>query len=365
MQIQEKSRYPLAPASVEDFRFVEAEAIEPQSIVEQRNISLYCLDDLNRRAIFVETTQGVELSRAPFFYQAQFDHAQSLVSAPYSILLELAKEMPDPGENLIMLYSVGRCGSTLLSKAFEKIDGTLSLSEPDVFCDIALLCEPDGSREQDLRDILWSSVRLLCKPGVTIDPERYVLKPRPQAIHYAALFNRMFPKARLVFLYRDAVDFICSFARFREDLRHTVPELQSNLDYYRKVVPLIEAYAELIDYEDPVMDFYILWWLSCVESCLKLQRLGIPIFVLRYEELRRDPRGTLAALFDHCGLAAKIENALEAFQRDSQADSVLARDKQRRLDPAERSRLRIRVQDFLGRHPEIDRPDFIIPDVSG
>jgi len=360
--IQNKSRYPVVPASIEDFQSVEGETIDPQTVLKQPNISLYCLDDANRRAIFVETAPGIELSQKPFLYQAQFDHAQHLISMPYSTLAELARSLPALGANLIIIYSVGRSGSTLLSKAFGQLDGALSLSEPDVFCDIALMCEADGSRDQDLREVLFGSTRLLCKPTPTIEPIYYVIKPRPQAIHHAGLMHALFPQARLVFLYRDAVDFICSFARFRDDLRNTVPELEANLDYYQKVVPLIKSYADIIDFADPVMDFYILWWLSCLDSYMKLQRLGVPLFALRYEDLVGNRQATLAALFDYCGLPeSAVGLALRAFNKDSQTSSPLSREKQRHLEPDEIDNLRTRVQTLLGRHDEINRSDFIVP----
>jgi hypothetical protein len=362
LHIQSKSRYPVVPASIEDFQAVEGETIEARTVLDQPNISLYCLDDASRRALFVETAPGIELSQAPFFYQAQFDHAQHLISVPYSSLAELARSLPDLGANLIILYSVGRSGSTLLSKAFGQLEGALSLSEPDVFCDIALMFEADGSRDQDLREVLFASTRLLCKPTPTIEPTYYVIKPRPQAIHHAGLMHALFPQARLVFLYRDAVGFICSFARFRDDLRNTVPELEDNLDYYQKVVPLIKSYADIIDFADPVMDFYIIWWLSCLDSYMKLQRHGVPLFALRYEELVGNRQATLSALFDYCGLPeSAVGQALRAFDQDSQTSSLLSREKQRQLAPEETADLRARVQALLGRHEEINRPDFIVP----
>lgn len=362
LQIQNKFRYPVVPASIEDFQVIEGEAIDPQTILRQPNVSLYCLDDANQRAIFVETTPGVELAHEPFFYQAQFDQAQRLIAVPYPLLPALARTLPDRGANLTILYTVGRSGSTLLSHAFGAAEATLSLSEPDVFCDIALLREADGSRDQVVRDLLYSSTQLLCKPSPTIDPLRYVIKPRPQALHYAEVMHALFPQARLVFLYRNAVDFICSFARFRDELRNTVPELEANLAYYSKVVPLIQAYADIINFADPVMDFYIIWWLSCLDSYLRLHRQGIPFFALRYEELKSQPQAALHALFAYCGLPQDaVDKGLRTFAKDSQANSALSQEKQRQLAPAEVTELQARVATFLSRHPEIKRADFSVP----
>ena len=117
-----KRQNPLAPADPSDFEFSEGQDVDPQTIVTKPLTSLYCLDHANQRALFVETASGVDLSQAPFFYQAQYENTVNLFSVPYETLHQLAKEIPLNSQSLIFVYSVGRAGSTLLGSALNAVD---------------------------------------------------------------------------------------------------------------------------------------------------------------------------------------------------------------------------------------------------
>ena len=135
LNIQSKPRTnPMAVAKLEDFQYVEGENIDSRIIINSPNISLYCLEPASQQAIFVETP--VEISDYSFVYNIQFESAERLIAVPYHDLFDLAKSIRNYTENLILIYSVGRCGSTLLSKVFNQLDYVLSLSEPDVFCNL-------------------------------------------------------------------------------------------------------------------------------------------------------------------------------------------------------------------------------------
>src|SRR5262245_1203141 len=106
---------PFAIVSVNDFQAHMGEHLDPHIILEQPNISLYCLDHDKRQMIFVETSPEVDLLRAPFYFIVQYEAAQRLIAVPYHTLHALADEVElDPGR-IILFYSTGRCGSTLLS----------------------------------------------------------------------------------------------------------------------------------------------------------------------------------------------------------------------------------------------------------
>ena len=125
-------KYP-APnvATRADFMLEPAGEVPAELLLTSPTISLYAFDDEARSAIFIETPPGLELSAAPFYYAAQRDHATRLFTLPYSDFNTLAATLPDP--SLALLYSVGRCGSTLLSNALGQLEDVVSLSEPDVY----------------------------------------------------------------------------------------------------------------------------------------------------------------------------------------------------------------------------------------
>src|SRR5688572_22541500 len=115
LHIEEKHRQGAGVvASLADFTVTPGDLVDPAVILSNPNISLYCFDQAAKHAIFTELPDGMNLSTAPFVYQMQYDHAQRLIRVPINAFRQLASTLP-PVEHLIMVYIVGRSGSTLLS----------------------------------------------------------------------------------------------------------------------------------------------------------------------------------------------------------------------------------------------------------
>ena len=84
LHIQGKQRTDLLSiVKLQDFDYIEGEDIESKTILEDSNISLYCLDLQNQKAIFVETPLNLALSDASFVHQTQYEYAQKLISVPF------------------------------------------------------------------------------------------------------------------------------------------------------------------------------------------------------------------------------------------------------------------------------------------
>src|SRR5690349_1764578 len=81
--IQNRSReFAAAFASPEHFTLVDGQPADPQLLIDEPGWSPYCLDDENCSVLFVNTPPEVDLSKAAFVYNAQFDHAQRAMSVP-------------------------------------------------------------------------------------------------------------------------------------------------------------------------------------------------------------------------------------------------------------------------------------------
>ena len=91
------------------------------------DVSPYCFD-FDARKLFCVSTP--DIAGATFFYQAQRQRARSVIKVPFDALPEAP---PSP----TLIFSIGRCGSTLLHKAFEAA-GVRTVSEPDYFTQAAL-----------------------------------------------------------------------------------------------------------------------------------------------------------------------------------------------------------------------------------
>lgn len=125
--------------SLADFEWAAAQDIDAEILLTNPDFSLYCLDNERRRAVFTALPTGIDLSRVPFMYQAQFDHTEYLVALPYREFFQLAEQIPAINRKLLCLHNIERCGSTVLARALNEIDGSMSLSEPDVLTNFVSL----------------------------------------------------------------------------------------------------------------------------------------------------------------------------------------------------------------------------------
>ena len=324
LEIEEKRRVHPIPGVVRpsDFAVRAAGAVDPHSILHNPHLTLYCLDFENRQALFVETPPECDLSRAPFLYQAQYETATRLVQVPWDALHRLSSEVEIESSNLILIYSVGRCGSTLVSHAFAEIQGVQSLSEPDVFTQMLATWGPQDLDGQEKAGLLKTCTLLQCAPGRRKGATAWALKFRSMVTQMGPLFYSQFPAAKVVFLYRNAEPWARSFLRL---MQVPDPSVAASLIEVRaafgRAMPLSEARETAIALEQLAA-----MWGSVMETCQQMQQEGIPMFVARYEEINATPREVLRQMFAYCGLAdAAIGNLEKVLEQDSQAGTALSR----------------------------------------
>jgi hypothetical protein len=351
-----------------DFTFADAGEADARLVLDRANVSLYCLDPENRRALFAETDPAADLIRAPFLYHAQHQAARRLVAVPYDLLHELADEVPFDPERLTLIYSTGRCGSTLVSRALSESPGVLSLSEPDVFTQLVILQRTGVHDDNEIRSLLRSCTLLQCAPAARRgEADAVVIKFRSFVIHLAGLYRDLFPEAKIVFLYRNADAWFRSTARtsraFEPDGQGQAAEQrQKRTDDLRPLIPLLDEYLTATNTAPPVAVRLISLWASSMHYCLRLLRAGTPMFLARYEELQADPRAVLSALCDYCSIPFPDADALAAvLTRDSQEGSLMSRARARQSGgevPADAFK---EMHDFLAHWaPELS-PDIRLP----
>jgi Sulfotransferase family len=305
-------------ASLDDFHLREVETNEDlcATVAENRHLSPYCLDYLNRHMIFAETPPEIELSARPFYYQAQYEAATRLIAIPYDRVHEIAARAHGLTANPVFIFSVGRCGSTLMSKMFGRLDATYSLSEPDVFTAINYLHGEGRLIETEAIQLLASTVSLVNRPPTP--RERLVVKFRAQCIGIAELIYRRHPTASFIFMYRNAIDCVDSYIRVfgavplpKHVFDRAFPYAQSQPEKYQLLHRLGQP---------------MLVWLVCAHTYLRLRERGLPFVAIKYEELVERPTGSAARLLAHCGISdALTEQACAAMTEDPQAGTPLAR----------------------------------------
>jgi len=380
------------------------------SVVMQPNISLYCLDHPNRRFIFVETPESVDLSQHPFFFQAQLEYAQRLVAVPYDVLHQMAAQAPLEGEKLILLYSVGRCGSTLLSEVFNQLDDVVSLSEPDVFTEILKMRDENGRFNTELKQLVHSSLFALMTPMSAKRPSHWAIKFRSYAVELADLIYEVVPDAKALFMYRNAVDWARSTARAFQKLQSekgsvgtaverkwaarsakfyewsgeqpsgwTVKLLKRidaqagvlsrhSLKMRKRIFPALDGYeAQLLQGDLSRMEYITLEWVSGMQKYAALYRQDIPMLAFRYEELIAQPEQLLSQILTYSGLSVDdLTELLAVFAQDSQRGTSLARTAVRRSHDNELTETHLaQLSDLLKNHPDVLHPDVILPGTIG
>lgn len=365
-------------ARLSNFRCQEGESIDSGIIVSNPAFSPYCLDDPRKRVIFVETPPDIDLSEAPFYYQAQFQHALRLVAVPYEDFHRLASEMgSNQFDNLILIYSVGRCGSTLLSRVFNQVPGVVSLSEPDIFTQVVGLRGPDGSRDNELAALLLDCTRMLSKPAADGREHCLAIKFRSFGIEIGDLMHRIFPHARNIFLYRNAEDVIESIIRafadqgfwgrtFRATKQSYLARFLLRLFIARRkksisrLIPLMQNYSSRAYNDLGGVGIALIMWLSVMHRYLDLYRRGVPMIGLRYEDMIANPHQAIKALFEYCGLPVwRVPAACKVFEYDVRLGSCLDRKPppQRSLDLTDL----LNIQHALRSHPDVRSPHFVAP----
>ncbi|GJM42892.1 MAG: sulfotransferase family protein [Ardenticatenaceae bacterium] len=368
LNINKKVRQnPTSFVSLRDFDVTPGGTVSLKTIAQKPNITLYALNHFNQEAIFVETPPEIDLSERPFLYQAQYDNAIRLYSMSYKSLFKLAEMMRQPDKQLILIHSVGRCGSTLLNAVFNNLDDVLSLSEPEAFTEIVKRREPDGRNENEMARLLDAVIQVQCRPSNQIAPKRYVIKFRSFSTVMIDLLHRVAPQSKHIFLYRNAEDRARSIARaFRTVEAENEVMDAANLRVRIKFVPLLSNYAHRATSGDlSKVEFSMLAWLSGMQTYLKLHAAGVPMCALRYEDMIAQPEQIVRTLFEYCELPTtpeRIALGVKAFERDSQQGSSLAR---KNLKQDEQNQLTEKhlqeIHQLLAEHASIHTADFIVP----
>lgn len=355
--------HPVAGVNPEDFATECGPEIDPEEVLRDPRYTLYCFDRKNGTAIFVECEDPAAIDRAAFYYQAQVEHAIGLVAMPLATFHRIGEEIPEPPRGLIFIHSVGRCGSTLLSKVLETVPGIQSLSEPDDLTQLVHSRAGEGASDEELRPLIASSTRWRGKPRVGTPAECVAIKTRSEVLVLADLIGTSFPQAKHFFLYRDAVAWMRTLFRgwpldrdiYDEALNRKMEE------GWARTLPIFRDYQRSEGPMNPIQ-IRILAWITCMEGYLQLLDLGIPIRAARFEDLRQDPLDILEQFFVFSQIANVDWDVIrEVLSRDSQAGTVYDREqryKQNRVLPPE---LEQDLRDVIATRPLLRTPDIIVP----
>ncbi len=361
--IKERKRPdPFAVADPADFAFEIGEAIDLQMVVTNPRITLYCLDHANQRALFVETASGVDLSRAPFFYQTQYENTVNLYGVSYDTLHQLADGISLDSQQLMLVYSTGRSGSTLIGFALNAVDGVVGISEPDVFTQLVSLREWDGSNEAEISALVKSCMKFLCKPTEQIpNPIAWSIKFRSFSIELGDLLYKHFPDAKVVFLYRQLEPWAVS--TMRAFVENDTIELRTWFQgWLATLVPSIAKHARENGSIMSLFSMGAMMWTSILERYMELLEKGVPILAVRFEDIRSAPRDATQKIIEYCGFSnVDMKPVYDVLEKDSQAGSGVSQDMVAQHDFELTDAHRADFAQVLQAHPVIHSGDYVVP----
>ena len=178
-----------------DFDLEYEKSIDIESFLRMKYLSLYSIDFDNKLVAFIEISNTSDLNKAPLYYQAQYEHAKKIYLLPLKFFLSF-NYSPVQDKKCVLIYSVGRCGSTLLSNIFRNISGTCSISEPDVYNQIRLLRRKNLIDEFEARRLINSSTIFFWKSIDMRNTKILVLKFKSEVIKIHHDISNAIPKAK-------------------------------------------------------------------------------------------------------------------------------------------------------------------------
>ena len=359
---REKS-VPLNIVDVDDLKLSEMGFVDARVILDNPNITLYCLDPNNQQAVFVEVPEVAKIFNAPFYYVSQYENATQVLKVSYETLEQLADQIVFADQRMILIYSMGRSGTTLTSSAFNQAADVVSLSEPDIFTQLTQMREFSDNNDPEIGKLVRSCLLLTCKNRVNGSQPVWALKFRSFVIEIADLIYAHFPKAKSLFLYRRAEPWGKSNARAFGGGDYPTQELVSFFWTWTKpMVRKIDRYS-ITGLEEISLGLLIsLLWLNFMDRCLERLDAGQPMLPTRYEDLKANPEVVIGRIFDYCEVyASDKKNLLEVLNKDSQAETPISRDQLRQLDwELDPGDIAV-INRVITEHPIINTPDYLLP----
>ncbi|ELU06768.1 hypothetical protein CAPTEDRAFT_193976 [Capitella teleta] len=295
------------------------------------SVTLYQITESS--AIFVETPPDLDVTLsdvASFMRVAQFQHAKKLIYMPIESFHRIAKQLGRPKANITFVNNTTRCGSTVLLQMFEKTGHCRSMSEPDALNCIAYLARRESKLQ--IRRLLESVVRVLCKPYKGKHYDSYVLKTTAPGIYFTDLMNEVFPDSRVLFMYRNGVQVADSLSKASVQM----PILRMGYIIFSSLSILYTQQKQFAEYFCNFPDLpcrklpsvyacCVFTWGMILYRYLELVQKGADIVGVKYEHLIANPKENMRIILEHCGLPTEwAESSLKALESDSQRNSPLS-----------------------------------------
>ncbi|HEV2650006.1 MAG TPA: hypothetical protein VGU69_02010 [Rhizomicrobium sp.] len=201
----------------------------------------YCVDVISRRSVYLTGLEPRAAQEAPFYYLYARRNGRAIASVPWEWGEQSERGAP------ILLFSPGRCGSTLLSQIL--FDGGIpNVSEPDFYTQLTSI--PGASGLNPFRSAMQASVRRMGADMSGAFGQPLVVKLRAESCRAPQLIADASEK-RTMFMTRRFEDWVRSTGRvFRNPPNKMIGKYMQSLACYAWLKK--HTSVRLIRYEDLV-----------------------------------------------------------------------------------------------------------------
>ena len=328
--VAREKELPVAPPKPEDFTVEPAEGSDPARLLAEPGWSPYCFDGTD---LWFTRLPDTDLAAVPFVFMSQFDRAEEFAKLSPAELVKITEGLDTP--KIAMIYSIGRCGTTLANHVLNASPDVWCLSEPDVFDHVAKL----GGDAETHHALARFFHAIRTKPDATVLGIKY----RSQSLFCAPALHAAFPQSKNVFMYRDALGWGNSLFAFTAKLGLESPYVIDIIGFMWEMMvrePVADAIARHTEFSGETVEpsvVYALLWQKHLNAYQAARAEGIPMVPIRYNEFNANREEGVRNLFAALGIPEiPADEAMRVFENDSQEGTIMGRvEKPPRLDEAQ------------------------------
>ncbi len=328
-----------------DFALIHQSWENPEkAILNDKCVNLMGLD--TEHAFFAVLPEDVDSYDGAFMYVTYVQRAIEVITLPLKDFVKLSDKLPE--SKVLLLSNTSRCGSTLLTKMLQRLDGVIAMSEPDFLTQISHF-ENGKLLSQPVKDVLRAGFKLQCKePGKKL----WVIKPQSFIAGLIPAIAEACPHVHHVFIMRHPRTNIPSIINMFNVFAggkplhtfqplHMLPAIVSSilLEGMANKEVFYEVTDAIVEQKFPEVQLATLFWALHILNYKECKdKLSIDILPLMYEDLLADPTRTISDILSHCQVQFKsdMSKVLEVMNTDSQENSRLSWKAVRKIEKTKR-----------------------------
>ena len=311
----------------EDFIYILEKFAHPNIILSD-NISLYSVNEVE--AVFVDcgVVDVFDSAHDAFVYNTQFRMATKIIILPVESFHRIAKDIPLPNIPMIHLANHGRCGSTLMSKLFEAMPNSLSISEANSFTDLAGLSRKGHLGFDTLQKLCYSTILCTIKHANARNSELVFFKCQNIAVYVTDIMIDVVPCIKHIYMYRQPLPFVRSYEKLFAGSGIDMVTDVKLLKYWcgmghNKILKGSPIYSPCFLTELNKFTRLGMFWVTAAAAFNNLVANGYLIKSLKYEDLLENPKSVLLAIFNYAGIpVSNLPDIENVMSKDSQAGNA-------------------------------------------